>query len=234
MPGAVSAVAQFQGKTRALHPPPSPIHKARVAVRRQIMQPIVAVVADVRDFDNYRWHATPQFYLEAAMAVAGVLPLIVPAFGERDRLRANCSTGSTGCCCRARNPTCIRATMARRRRPTRTLRRGARRNGAAADPRRHREAGVPLFAICRGLQELNVALGGSIAHEIHHARGHRRSPRAGERRPGRALPPDAWDRREAGKLPGGDRRRRPRRGQLAAPPGDRHAGAAPAGRGDRR
>ena len=39
------------------------------------MQPIVAVVADVRDFDNYRWHASPQFYLEAAMGVAGVLPM---------------------------------------------------------------------------------------------------------------------------------------------------------------
>jgi putative glutamine amidotransferase len=33
------------------------------------------------------------------------------------------------------------------------------------------EKGVPLFAICRGLQELNVALGGSIAHEIHHREG---------------------------------------------------------------
>ena len=33
------------------------------------------------------------------------------------------------------------------------------------------DAGVPLFAICRGVQELNVALGGSIAHEIQTREG---------------------------------------------------------------
>ena len=32
--------------------------------------------------------------------------------------------------------------------------------------------GVPLFAICRGLQELNVALGGSLHQAVHEVRGH--------------------------------------------------------------
>src|SRR5690606_32995924 len=32
-------------------------------------------------------------------------------------------------------------------------------------------AGVPLFAICRGMQELNVALGGTLLSEMHELEG---------------------------------------------------------------
>ena len=55
-------------------------------------QPLVAVSTDVRQFDNYTWHAAPQQYLEAAIAAAGVLPVLVPSFGDRldlDRLLAS-------------------------------------------------------------------------------------------------------------------------------------------------
>ena len=51
-------------------------------------QPLIAVTGDVRHFDNYTWHATPQTYLEAAVSVAKVTPLIVPAFGSRIDLDA--------------------------------------------------------------------------------------------------------------------------------------------------
>ena len=37
--------------------------------------------------------------------------------------------------------------------------------------RRALERGVPLFAICRGIQELNVALGGTLASEIQEPPG---------------------------------------------------------------
>ncbi len=33
------------------------------------------------------------------------------------------------------------------------------------------EFGVPLLAICRGFQEMNVAYGGSILQEVHHSKG---------------------------------------------------------------
>ena len=46
-------------------------------------QPLVAVSTDVRRFENYTWHAAPQQYLEAALSAAGVLPVLVPSFGER-------------------------------------------------------------------------------------------------------------------------------------------------------
>ena len=48
-----------------------------------MQQPLVAISTDVRQFDNYTWHAAPQQYLEAALAGAGVFPLLVPSFGDR-------------------------------------------------------------------------------------------------------------------------------------------------------
>ncbi|TGP59123.1 gamma-glutamyl-gamma-aminobutyrate hydrolase family protein, partial [bacterium M00.F.Ca.ET.229.01.1.1] len=46
-------------------------------------QPLVAISTDVRQFDNYTWHAAPQQYLEAALSGAGVFPVLVPSFGDR-------------------------------------------------------------------------------------------------------------------------------------------------------
>ncbi len=46
---------------------------------------------------------------------------------------------------------------------------------------RLRDAGVPVFAICRGYQELNVALGGTLVQHVHEALGmidHRDQPKA--------------------------------------------------------
>lgn len=34
------------------------------------------------------------------------------------------------------------------------------------------EENIPMFAICRGIQELNVALGGTLAHNVHQQPGH--------------------------------------------------------------
>ena len=45
-------------------------------------QPLVAITSDVRTFENYTWHAAPDQYLMAAYEAAGVIPLIVPSFGE--------------------------------------------------------------------------------------------------------------------------------------------------------
>jgi putative glutamine amidotransferase len=57
------------------------------------------------------------------------------------------------------------------------------RQGTAHDPardgttlpliRHSLDRGVPLFAICRGFQELNVALGGSLYQAVHAVNGHK-------------------------------------------------------------
>ena len=142
------------------------------------MQPIVAVVADVRHFDNYTWHCSPQQYLTAACDVAGVLPLLVPAFGSRvdfDSLLARVDgvlvTGSRTNV----HPSLYGVEPTVAHEPFDPAR------DATTLPliRAAVEAGVPLLAICRGLQELNVALGGTLATEIQEQDGiddHRAPP----------------------------------------------------------
>jgi len=141
-------------------------------------QPLVAVSTDTRHFEKYTWHATPDQYLEAAISVAGVLPVLVPSFGERldidgllSRVDGVMLTGSK---------TNVN--------PARYGEETVERNGPYDDRRdattlplirKAIERGVPLLAICRGIQELNVALGGSLATEIQEIEGrmdHRAAP----------------------------------------------------------
>ena len=133
-------------------------------------QPIVAVSTDVRQFENYTWHAAPRQYVEAALSGAGVLPMLLPSLGDRidfDWLLASVDgvmvTGSKSNVYPAlygREATEADGPYDHDRDAT-TL------------PliRKAIERGVPLLAICRGIQELNVALGGTLATEIQERDG---------------------------------------------------------------
>lgn len=134
------------------------------------MQPLVAVATDTRHFENYTWHATPQQYLEAAIAGAGVFPVLVPSFGDRLDLDVLLSsvdgvmlTGSKSNV----HPSLYGEDATEANGPYDPAR------DATTLPliRRAIERGVPLLAICRGIQELNVALGGSLATEIQERPG---------------------------------------------------------------
>ena len=46
--------------------------------------PIVAVAADVKEVDGYRWHAVSEPYLNALVEGARVLPLILPSLEDLD------------------------------------------------------------------------------------------------------------------------------------------------------
>ena len=135
---------------------------------------IIAIPSDTKEMDGYVWHASPEQYASAALEAANVIPLIVPALGMGfsgvvdvdsilDRVdgllisgaRSNVSpllyggeeTDADGPYDRERDATSL--PLIRR----------------ALD--RH----MPLLAICRGIQELNVALGGTLATEIHDVSG---------------------------------------------------------------
>ena len=133
-------------------------------------QPLVAVSTDVRQFENYTWHAAPRQYLEAAVSAAGVLPVMVPSFGERldlDGLLASVDgvmvTGSKSNV----HPSLYGGDASEANGPYDEAR------DATTLPmiRKAIERGVPLLAICRGIQELNVALGGTLATEIQEQEG---------------------------------------------------------------
>ena len=130
-----------------------------------MFQPLVAVSTDVRQFENYTWHAAPRQYLEAAISAAGVLPVLVPSFGDRldfDTLLSSVDgvmlTGSKTNV----GPELYGEVATEENGPYDPDR------DATTLPliRKAIERGVPLLAICRGIQEMNVALGGTLASEI--------------------------------------------------------------------
>ncbi|MAW88366.1 MAG: gamma-glutamyl-gamma-aminobutyrate hydrolase [Phyllobacteriaceae bacterium] len=133
-------------------------------------QPLVAVSSDIREFDNYVWHCAPQTYLAAAMDVAGVLPLAVPAMGANidaaallARMDGLLVTGSRTNV----HPGHYGVEASERHEPFDP----ARDETSIALIRAAIAGGVPLLAICRGMQELNVALGGTLETEIQELEG---------------------------------------------------------------
>ncbi|MGR4932474.1 gamma-glutamyl-gamma-aminobutyrate hydrolase family protein [Bradyrhizobium sp. CAR08] len=144
----------------------------------RVSQPLVAVSADVCELYDYRWHATPQQYLEAAVASAGVFPLIVPSLGDGldfDQLLGAVDgvmiTGSGSNV----HPALYCGDASEANGPYDP----ARDSTTLPLIRKAIDNGIPLLAICRGLQELNVALGGTLATEVQDRPGmldHRAPP----------------------------------------------------------
>lgn len=128
--------------------------------------PLIAVMTDRKELDGFTWHATIETYLKALTDVVGAIPVLVPALGERiafddllDRVDGVLATG-------ARSnvfPTLYGMEPHERAAPFDEGR------DATAIPLISGaiEKGVPLLAICRGFQELNVALGGTLLSEVH-------------------------------------------------------------------
>jgi putative glutamine amidotransferase len=136
-------------------------------------KPVVVLPADIRHFDRYDWHATPRQYVSAAHEAADVVPLIVPAIGLEegsdtlnsllDRIDGVMLTGSKSNVDPAlygEEPTEKNGPYDRERDST-----------SLPLIRATLERGIPLLAICRGIQEFNVALGGTLATEIHEQEG---------------------------------------------------------------
>lgn len=132
-------------------------------------KPLILVTADTRNFQGYTWHAAISTYIDAVAKVAQAMPLIVPAIGGdglddaamRDLLSRADGLLVTGS---RTNVHPERYSVA----PSE--------NHEPYDPARDSttlplitmalEMDLPLLAICRGLQELNVALGGTLDAEI--------------------------------------------------------------------
>ena len=160
---------------------------------RPPVRPLVAVTACFKENGRGGWHHTVgDKYVRAAIQAVGALPVLIPALGLEmggpelgddvaamtetldrllDSLDGVLLTGSPSNV----EPHHYGGEQSR--------------DGTAHDPARDAttlplirhslDRGVPLFAICRGLQEVNVALGGTLHQLVHEVEGRRdhRSPK---------------------------------------------------------
>ena len=133
-------------------------------------QPLVLVTTDVRVGDGYRWHSIPETYLEAIAEGAGLAALGLPSLqsgydldGLLDRVDGVVMTGARSNVHPARYGEAVSKLHEPfdEDRDAMSLRLAA---GAL-------EKRLPMLCICRGMQELNVALGGTLATEIHDLAG---------------------------------------------------------------
>ena len=133
-------------------------------------RPVVGITACRLEIEDRVHHVGQEKYIGAVSAAAGALPLLVPALGcavaNDDLLDAVDGLLFTGS-------------------PSNVLPRHygapASRPGTLHDPhrdettlplvRRCLERGVPMFAICRGFQEVNVALGGTLHQHVEELPG---------------------------------------------------------------
>jgi putative glutamine amidotransferase len=134
------------------------------------IKPVIGVPADRRLLGKHWFHCVGEKYLRAIAEAADALPLIVPAFGEGlelETLLESCDgvllTGS---------PSNVE--------PQR-YQGSPSAPGTWHDPERDAttlplipravQAGLPLLAVCRGFQELNVAYGGTLHQKLHEVPG---------------------------------------------------------------
>lgn len=135
-------------------------------------RPIVGIPACIKPIGAHDFHVAGRKYVEAVTLAAACTPVILPALGDRqdvaqllDMLDGLMLTGSASNVEPARYGQLPHApemlTDIERDATTFPLIIAA------------LEAGLPLFGICRGFQELNVALGGTLHQEVHRVPGRR-------------------------------------------------------------
>lgn len=133
-------------------------------------KPLIAVTCDTRELDGALWHVAQQQYVTAAANGAGVTPLLVPALGASmdldhvlDAVHGVLATGSKSNVF----PELYGGDPSPANGPYDEAR------DATSLPliSKALERGIPVLAICRGMQELNVVLGGTLQTEIQELPG---------------------------------------------------------------
>jgi putative glutamine amidotransferase len=136
-------------------------------------KPIIGVPADRRVIDPHPFHMVGEKYLKAVIEAADSVPLVIPVLADDlaidelvDQVDGVLLTGS---------PSDIEPHHYGGESGDSGVLRDPHRDALTLPIARHAlETGVPLFAVCRGFQELNVALGGTLHQKVHEVPGYHR------------------------------------------------------------
>jgi putative glutamine amidotransferase len=134
-------------------------------------RPLIGIPADRRMVGAHPFHMVGEKYARAVLDAAGAAPLLIPSLAEElgfeellERLDGLLFTGSPSNVepHRYEGPPSAPGTLHDPARDATTL------------PliRKAVAAGVPVFGICRGFQEMNVAFGGTLHQKLHEVPGH--------------------------------------------------------------
>jgi putative glutamine amidotransferase len=132
-------------------------------------KPIIGIPADRRLLNSHWFHCVGEKYIDAVVKAADGVPVLVPALGDRylrEWLAAFDGILFTGSPSnvepqRYRGPQSAPGTWHDPERDATTL---PMITGAL-------DAGLPILGICRGFQEINVALGGTLSQNLHELPG---------------------------------------------------------------
>ena len=145
------------------------------------MIPIIGISGCVRSVDGHGFYAVNQRYVDAVQASTGAQPLVVPPLAERSDFGALLDTLDglllTGA------PSNLQPHLYGQTDAPESGTRDPHRDGTTLPLiRAVIERGIPLLAVCRGFQELNVALGGTLHQHLKDVPGRfdHRMPRGPE------------------------------------------------------
>ena len=141
-----------------------------LSIDKKMPAPIVLIPACSKQIGHHPWQAVQLKYLEAVVYGAGCVPLIIPALGEQLNLDALLAVADgvmlTG------SPSNIHPEH---------FGQAVHNPALPLDPARDAitlplvratlQRSIPLLAICRGMQEVNVALGGSLHQAVQEVSG---------------------------------------------------------------
>lgn len=133
---------------------------------------LIAVTSDVKFIDIYDWHAAPRSYIDAILRGANAIPVIIPSLANEQDIDEVLNHVDGVLLTGAR--TNVHPTHYGEE-PTEAHEPHDQERDATTLPlaRKALARGIPLLAICRGIQELNVALGGTLSTEIQEEEGRR-------------------------------------------------------------
>jgi putative glutamine amidotransferase len=133
-------------------------------------KPVVLIPADVKPLGEHSFHMAGHKYLVAVAEAAGALPLVVPAISDLLDIQALLAIADgillTGSVSNV-HPSHFNQEVLNPALPLDTARDALTLKLVQAAIK----AEVPLLAICRGFQEVNVAFGGSLHQAVHEVSG---------------------------------------------------------------